>query len=312
MLDQRQTADPKPLARQTSPFPSASFDFALSGYEGLFGLAGSGVAGPELPFHTDEKVQDSIPFPGSTRSSISVPYSPVESPTVGNDGIAPSLHAVPSSESIQQLLPFIYPSYDPSSGFAQQQQFTHVDPTQLLGVDRDAGQNQNYHPSPSSDGWGGGGFNSSSTASPEPYVSNSSTPPSTESGGSAGASTARTVTGRKVNGGLRQIEPGRGTGNVVPAQKKKGGPTIAAAPRQAALRSPSSPDLAQNAASSSANQGSGADDADSSPTVCTNCQTRNTPLWRRDPEGQPLCESFADFQSFPASSGFSISAIVAD
>lgn len=25
------------------------------------------------------------------------------------------------------------------------------------------------------------------------------------------------------------------------------------------------------------------------PTSCTNCQTTNTPLWRRDPDGQPLC-----------------------
>jgi GATA-binding protein len=25
------------------------------------------------------------------------------------------------------------------------------------------------------------------------------------------------------------------------------------------------------------------------PTHCSNCQTTNTPLWRRDPEGQPLC-----------------------
>ncbi len=25
------------------------------------------------------------------------------------------------------------------------------------------------------------------------------------------------------------------------------------------------------------------------PTVCTNCHTTNTPLWRRDPDGQPLC-----------------------
>ena len=31
------------------------------------------------------------------------------------------------------------------------------------------------------------------------------------------------------------------------------------------------------------------EDGDSAPTVCTNCQTTITPLWRRDPEGQPLC-----------------------
>jgi hypothetical protein len=29
---------------------------------------------------------------------------------------------------------------------------------------------------------------------------------------------------------------------------------------------------------------------ETAPTVCTNCQTTNTPLWRRDPEGQPLCK----------------------
>lgn len=35
--------------------------------------------------------------------------------------------------------------------------------------------------------------------------------------------------------------------------------------------------------------GKGGEDGDQPPTVCTNCQTTNTPLWRRDPEGQPLC-----------------------
>ena len=30
---------------------------------------------------------------------------------------------------------------------------------------------------------------------------------------------------------------------------------------------------------------------DGTQTLCSNCSTTNTPLWRRDPEGNPLCES---------------------
>jgi len=29
--------------------------------------------------------------------------------------------------------------------------------------------------------------------------------------------------------------------------------------------------------------------------TCANCQTRNTPLWRRGPEGQPLCNAYRNY-----------------
>ncbi|EFX02942.1 gata transcriptional activator [Grosmannia clavigera kw1407] len=53
---------------------------------------------------------------------------------------------------------------------------------------------------------------------------------------------------------------------------------------------PSSPPMSDSKQGSSTNlqaQGQG----DSAPTTCTNCFTQTTPLWRRNPEGQPLCNA---------------------
>lgn len=54
---------------------------------------------------------------------------------------------------------------------------------------------------------------------------------------------------------------------------------------------PSSP-LGSKQDSSSNLQGAAGSQADgSAPTTCTNCFTQTTPLWRRNPEGQPLCNA---------------------
>jgi GATA-binding protein len=54
----------------------------------------------------------------------------------------------------------------------------------------------------------------------------------------------------------------------------------------------STPDLSTRDGSAG-NTKASSDDGDQPPTSCTNCQTTNTPLWRRDPEGQPLCACFS-------------------
>lgn len=38
-------------------------------------------------------------------------------------------------------------------------------------------------------------------------------------------------------------------------------------------------------------EGTGTNSSSNTPTTCTNCFTQTTPLWRRNPEGQPLCNA---------------------
>jgi GATA-binding protein len=56
--------------------------------------------------------------------------------------------------------------------------------------------------------------------------------------------------------------------------------------------STSTPDLTEQKPSTSQGGQGGSGEEGEVPTLCTNCQTTNTPLWRRDPEGQPLCAWF--------------------
>ncbi|KAK3335702.1 GATA zinc finger protein [Cercophora scortea] len=55
---------------------------------------------------------------------------------------------------------------------------------------------------------------------------------------------------------------------------------------------PSSPPLGSKHGSTSNLQGAPGNQGDAgAPTTCTNCFTQTTPLWRRNPEGQPLCNA---------------------
>jgi len=295
-------------ARLDSPF-SSNFSFSVPGferYEQVFNMAGPSAGNMDFPlsFGVDEKdatqqqLGDSVNFPqGGPSVNSSDLYSPVRSPMSANDSSLANMASLGEGSGLQypQLMNmnFLFPSFDPSGGFGhhqhqhhaqqqQQQQFT-VNPTQLLGVDRDALRSQTYHPSPSSESWN---FSASSTASPEPLgTSNGSTPPSGESNGSSEGSTTKTVTGRKMSAPKRLLQVATGSSSSGAASHKKkasmGGVGNSRGAGSKALSSPVDE-----------KSGGGASGAgDDTPTMCTNCQTMNTPLWRRDPEGQPLCNA---------------------
>lgn len=174
-----------------------------------------------------------------------------------------------------QIMGFLYNSGGPGSfsdvsqqmGQHQPQpqpQFTHVDPTQILG-------GPYTRPSPSSDGWAAGGFTSSSTASPEPFTQSPAE-------GQQQPQANSNANARKIQGTKRAQQ-------AAAAPKRRQSGTLAGVAEDSTN---SSKPLATSTEGEGVTPGVDLEE-DGTPTVCSNCATTNTPLWRRDPEGNPLC-----------------------
>lgn len=293
--------DPQPQSSQRrsttgSVFPQSAFNFNFnSGYDSYLDLAnGHAHALTEEPFQEMDKNINLADLAGVPRSEMGQMHRGslgsshgmhgANQLNVGGMPVLPDMVSAAGaggyagSESLEfPIMAMLYPNYEShmAESVPVPAPYTHVDPTQLIsGVDNNDLLMRTYHPSPSSDEWGPGGFTSSSTASPEPLHTSSS---------------SQSLAEQHRNGAPRPPPPAR---RPTVGRKMSGG-TQAALGKKDDMGKRSSTDGSDPTSRPTSGEDGG------EMTVCTNCQTTNTPLWRRDPEGQPLCEYCACFFMVP-------------
>jgi GATA-binding protein len=284
---------------QDRMFPSTAFNFNVPGFDNIFDLSGAASTASHTPDFLPVSDKNLFGGPGTNRednllgaslayvsstdsltsSSNRHPYNQALSRNTVSDNVS-SLDghthpSMPSEEEMHHLLGLNYPvMFDSTTEAHLQNQYTHVDPTHILSVFPNGGEGHfstNFHPSPSSDEWGTTtGFNSSATASPD----------MSDPG-------ANNMKGRKMVAMKRSSQIGDGQGSQIQGFVNGNSPSSSNSKGEPSTGQHSGGDLTRIETKECAPGEEASTDLAS--TICSNCHTTNTPLWRRDADGQPLC-----------------------
>lgn len=279
-------------------FPPSSFNYSFPQYE-VFD-----VAGAASPSSVNQQYSHDSSFANSRNAASRSNSLYLSTSATSGEGLSPAaveasavmresyahLNAVTGAENLDysQIMGLVYPNLD--------NHYTHVDPTQISVNQLDntsggiggGGGFVHFHTSPSSDEWANGV--TSSDASPEPYnASNASTPPSADNQPSC-QQPGRVAAGPNLQRKYMSLHQG-----VHDVRRKKslsvsGNSPVCAEVRSSASTPEINPGSGECNTNTTISNGKVSEDGDA-PTECKNCQTTTTPLWRRDSEGQPLCNA---------------------